>query len=179
MSLNGHGPTGSDAYLRGGGDSGFISIGAAVVPGLVLAGTIQGVGLDANFKGGPLADATLTSDGRTRPASRKAQGGFGLIGVLVDWYPRPTAGWHTGFATGLGVAALRNSADDSELAGLNLGGSVFGGYDLMFARDWSLGLQLTASGGTKTKMKDEDGKHDTGYRLTPLSLGVQASLLFF
>ena len=179
ISLNGYGPSGGDAYLRDGGSGGFLAIGGAVAPGLVLAGTLQGTGLVADFKGGPFADATVTSNGQTRSASRKATGGFGMLGVLVDWYPQPRGGWHTGFATGLGVIALKNSADDSELAGVNLAGSVFGGYDWSIARDWSLGLQLTASGGTKTKMREDDGDHDTGYRLTPLSIGVQASVLYF
>lgn len=179
VSLDGYGPSGNDAYLRGGGSSGSLAIGGAIAPGLVLAGTLQGAGLQSDFKGGPLADATVTAEGRTRSASRKATGGFGMLGVLVDWYPKPRGGWHTGFATGVGAVVLQNSADDSELAGLNLAGSVFGGYDWAIARDWSLGLQLVASGGTKAKMKEDDGDHDTGYRLTPLSLGINASVLYF
>lgn len=179
ISLNGKGPGGDDAHLRGSGSGGFLAIGGALVPGLVLAGTLQGVGLEQDFKGGPLSDATITANGVTRNASRKATGGFGMVGALIDWYPRPRGGWHTGVAGGLGVVALKNSADDSELAGLNFTGSVFGGYDWTIARDFSVGLQLTASGGTKTKMKEDDGDRDSGYRLTPLSIGVQASVLYF
>ena len=145
----------------------------------MLAGTLQGVGLEANFKGGPLADATITVDGSTRPASRKATGGFGMVGMLMDWYPKPRGGWHTGLAAGVGAVALDNKADGSDMGGINLSGSVFGGYDWALTRDWSLGLQLMASGATRTKMRDEDGDRDTGYRLTPLSIGVQASVLYF
>jgi len=177
--LDGHGPSGSDAYLRGAGSGGFLTIGGALAPGLVLAGTLQGNGLEADFKGGPLEDATLTVNSQTRSASRKATGGFGMVGVLVDWYPKPRAGWHAGLGTGVGVIALKQAADDSKLAGLDLAGSVFGGYDWSIGHDWSLGLQLTASGGTQAKIKTDDGDHDTGYRLTPLSIGVQASVLYF
>ena len=178
VSLNGHGPLGS-ASLAGGGQSGFLTIGGALVPGLVLAGTLQGTALSADFKGGPFVDATVTSNGVTHGASHKADAGIGMIGVLLDWYPRPRGGWHAGVATGIGALGLTNLADDSSLGGVNLGGSVFGGYDWALGRDWALGLQLTASGATQTKLREDPGAHDTGYRLTPVSLGVQASLLYF
>ncbi len=177
-SLTGHGPAGS-ASVTGAGDGGFLSIGGAVVPGLVLAGTVQGTGTTADFKGGPFADATLMSNGDTRAASHKVGVGIGMLGVLLDWYPKPRLGWHTGIATGIGVVGLTNLADDSRLGGVNLSGSVFGGYDWALGRDWAIGLQLTASGGTQTRLREDSGAHDTGYRLTPLSLGVQASLLYF
>jgi hypothetical protein len=181
VTLRGHGPTGGSASITDSGTGGFIALGGAVAPGLVLAGTIQGTGFNSKFKGGPFADATVVgANGETHSASHKAQGGFGMLGVLVDWYPQPTGGWHTGLATGVGAIALTNSADDRAVVGLNLGGSVFGGYDWTLGHDWALGLQLTASGGTTTKLKeDTDARRDTGYRLTPLSVGVQASLLYF
>jgi hypothetical protein len=181
VTLRGHGPTGGSASITDSGAGGFIALGGAVAPGLVLAGTIQGTGFNSKFKGGPFADATIVgANGETHPASHKAQGGFGMIGVLVDWYPKPQGGWHTGLATGVGAIALTNSADDRDVAGVNFGGSVFAGYDWALGHDWSLGLQLTASGATTTKLKeDTDARVDTGYRLTPLSIGVQASLLYF
>jgi hypothetical protein len=178
LSLRGHGPSGS-ASLTGSGQSGFIAIGGAIMPGLVLAGTLEGVGLRSEFKGGPLVDATITSGGKTRSASHDAEGGFGMIGLLVDWYPKPAGGWHAGGSAGLGAIGLTNVADDSDLGGVNFSGSLFGGYDWSLGRDWALGLQLTASGGTTTKLREDSGNHDTGYRLTPVSLGVQASILYF
>lgn len=181
VTLRGHGPTGGSASITDSGAGGFIALGGAVAPGLVLAGTVQGTSFNSKFKGGPFADASVVSaDGSTHSASHKAQGGFGMVGLLVDWYPQPNGGWHTGLATGLGVVALTNSADDSNVGGLNFAGSVFGGYDWALGRDWALGLQLTASGATTTQLKeDTDARADTGYRLTPLSIGVQASLLYF
>jgi hypothetical protein len=177
-SLSGHGPSGS-ASITGSGESGFIAIGGAVTQGLVLAGTLQGASVTADFKGGPFIDATVTSNGKTRSASHKARGGIGMVGLLLDWYPKPAGGWHGGVATGIGGVGLNNLADDSTFGGVNFSGSVFGGYDWTLAKNWALGLQLTASGGTSTKLLDDSGNHDTGYRLTPLSLGVQASVLYF
>jgi hypothetical protein len=178
VSLSGHGPSGS-ASITGSGESGFIAIGGALVPGLVLAGTLQGTSVTAELKGGPFADATVTSNGKTRSASNKAEAGIGMVGLLLDWYPAPKAGWHAGLATGIGGVGLTNRADDSSFGGVNFAGSLFGGYDWALGRDWALGLQLSASGATSTKLVEDPGAHDTGYRLTPLSLGVQASVLYF
>lgn len=183
MTLNGHGPYGS-ASLTGAGYGGMVAIGAAVAPGFVVAGTLQGAAFNAEFNGGPFEHATVTSNGKTYPASDRATGGAGMLGVLVDWYPEPRGGWHVGGSTGLGAIVLENSADDRDFAGVNLAGSVFGGYDWALGRKWSLGLQLVVSGGTRTKLMEEDPNkendpRDTGYRLTPFSVGVQASVLYF
>jgi len=182
LTLSGHGPSGASASISDSGASGSLAIGGAIVPGLVLAGTLSGTGFNAKFKGGPFADATVSANGQQFSASRKAEGGFGMIGLLVDWYPQPTGSWHAGFSTGLGAIGLTNSADDSDLGGANFAGSVFGGYDWSLGQNWALGLQLMASGGTTTKLREDfdtkDG-HDSGYRLTPFSVGVQASLLYF
>jgi hypothetical protein len=182
LTLRGHGPSGSSASITDVGRSGSIAIGGAIVPGLVLAGTVSGAAFNAEFKGGPFADATVNANGKTRSASHDAEGGFGMIGVLVDWYPKPTGNWHAGFSTGLGGIGLTNSADDSALGGVNFAGSVFGGYDCALGRNWALGLQLTASGATSTNLQQDLDSHDSrdsGYRLTPFSIGVQASLLYF
>ena len=183
MTLNGHGPYGS-ASLTGAGYGGMIAIGGAVAPGLVLAGTIQGSAFNAEFNGGPFENATVSSKGKTYKASDRATGGFGMLGVLVDWYPQPSGGWHVGGSTGVGAIVLTNSADERDFGGVNFAGSVFGGYDWALGRKWSIGLQLVASGATRTKMMEEDRTeeheaHDTGYRLTPFSIGVQASVLYF
>jgi hypothetical protein len=177
-SLRGHGPSGS-VSITDSGEGGFIAIGGALVPGLVLAGTLQGTAFDAEFKGGPFEHATVSSNGKTRNASNRATGGFGMLGMLVDWYPQPKAGWHVGGSAGVGALVLSNAADDSVYGGANFAGTLFGGYDWALGRDWSLGLQLVASGATRTELEDDSSSRDTGYRLTPLSVGVQASLLYF
>jgi len=183
MTLNGHGPYGS-ASLTNAGYGGMIAIGGSLAPGFVLAGTLSGSAFNAEFKGGPFEHGTVDARGKTYTASDRATAGFGMMGVLVDWYPKPSGGWHAGAATGVGAVVLTNAADDRDFGGLNFAGSVFGGYDWSLGRKWSLGLQLVASGGTRTKLVEEDESdeqdtHDTGYRLTPFSVGVQASLLYF
>ncbi|HYQ44054.1 MAG TPA: hypothetical protein VER11_18865 [Polyangiaceae bacterium] len=183
LTLNGHGPYGSSS-LTGGGAGGMIAIGGAIVPGFVLAGTIQGSAINAKFNGGPFENATVSYRGKTRDASDRATGGFGMVGMLVDWYPEPKGGWHFGGSTGVGAIVLTNSADESDFGGVNFAGSLFGGYDWSLGRNWGLGLQLVVSGATKTKLMAEDDTdahdtHDTGYRLTPISVGVQASVLYF
>ena len=182
LTLRGHGPSRASASITDSGASGSMAIGGAIAPGLVLAGTLSGSAFSAEFEGGPFAHATVTANGRTRAASHKATGGFGMIGVLIDWYPRKEGGWHTGFSTGLGGVGLNNSADDSDFGGVNFAGSLFGGYDWALGRNWALGLQLTASGGTSSKLQtdlDSDHTHASGYHLAPFSIGVQASLLYF
>ncbi|HEX2673488.1 MAG TPA: hypothetical protein VHM25_21550 [Polyangiaceae bacterium] len=183
MTLNGHGPYGS-ASLTNAGYGGMIAIGGSVAPGFVLAGTIQGTAFNAEFNGGPFENATVTSKGNTSKASDRASGGFGMVGVLVDWYPKPSGGWHVGGSTGVGAIVLTNLANERDFGGVNFAGSLFGGYDWALARKWSLGLQLVVSGATRTKLMEEDpaeknDTRDTGYRLTPFSVGVQASVLYF
>lgn len=183
LTMNGHGPYGSSS-LTGGGAGGMIAIGGAIVPGFVLAGTIQGSAMNAKFNGGPFENATVNYRGKTRAASDRTTGGFGMVGMLVDWYPEPAGGWHFGGSTGVGAIVLTNSADESDFGGVNFAGSLFGGYDWSLGRNWGLGLQLVVSGATKTKLMVEDDTdahdtHDTGYRLTPFSVGVQASVLYF
>ncbi|HYQ02268.1 MAG TPA: hypothetical protein VER96_26520 [Polyangiaceae bacterium] len=183
LTLNGHGPYGS-ASLTGGGAGGMIAIGGAVAPGFVLAGMIGGSGFKAEFNGGPFEDGTVIARGKTYTASDRASGGFGMVGMMFDWYPDPSGGWHFGAAPGLGVTILTNQADHRDFGGVNFAGSAFGGYDWALGRKWSLGLQLVVSGGTQTKLVEEDHSkendvRDTGYRLTPFSVGVQASVLYF
>lgn len=183
LTLNGHGPYGS-ASLTGAGAGGMIAIGGAVAPGFVLAGTIGGSAFNAEFNGGPFENGTVLSKGKTYTASDRATGGFGTLGILVDWYPEPRGGWHVGGAAGLGVIVLTNAADDRDFGGVNFAGNVFGGYDWSLGRKWSLGLQLVVGAGTRSKLVEEDetqknDTRDTGYRLTPFSVGVQASLLYF
>ena len=183
MTLNGRGPYGTSS-LTNGGYGGMLSIGGAVAPGFVLAGTIQGSVFNAKFKGGPFENGTVSARGKSYDASDRATGGFGMLGVLVDWYPEPSGGWHVGGSTGVGALVLTNSADERDFGGVNFAGSVFGGYDWALGRKWSLGLQLVVSGATRTTLMEEDhddthDTHDTGYRLTPFSVGVQASVLYF
>jgi hypothetical protein len=102
-----------------------------------------------------------------------------MLGLLVDWYPKATGRWHAGLSAGVGGVVVSNLADKSDFAGANLAGGLFAGYDFPLAREWALGLQLTANGATPAKLQEDRNGAATGYRLTPLSIGLQASLLYF
>lgn len=177
LTLRGHNPTGGTASLTGLGNGSFLAVGGGIAHGLSLAGTLQGASIDADFKGGPFAHATVTADGAINDASRNALANTGMLGVLVDWYPKPSGGFHTGVAAGLGVLRLTNMAGRDDFLGADFAYGVFGGYDWRLARNVSLGLQLAVNSGTQMKLKND--QTDTGYELTPLSVGVQASLLCF
>lgn len=158
---------------------GGLALGGSIARGLVLAGTVSGATTQATFSGGPFRDAKITVDGSELSASHKAEASFAELGLLIDWYPNPAAGWHAGLSAGLGVLGIKNDADDSTLFGVSPAGSLFGGYDWAIARSWSLGLSLAIAGAGKATMKHSSGGDDAGYQLTPFSASVQASLLYF
>jgi hypothetical protein len=178
LSLRGNGPA-ATASMASSGSMGGFTIGGSIARGLVLAGTVSGATAQGTFKGGPFRNATIAVDGSNISASHKAEASFGEIGLLIDWYPNPAAGWHAGLSGGLGAVVIKNDADDSSLVGVSPAGSIFGGYDWAIARSWSLGLSLTVSGASAASMKQASGGGDAGYQLTPVSASVQASLLYF
>lgn len=178
VALAGDGPSGS-ASLIGAGSAAMLSLGGSVAPGLIVAGTLQGATLEAKFKGGPFASATVAYNGTSAKASRRATASTGQLGVLIDWYPAPTGGWHTGGSVGVGVTRLENRADESSIAGASLAGTLFGGYDWAIGRQWAIGLQLVVAGATPVTLRHDSGGDDAGYQLTPVSVGVQGSVLYF
>ena len=149
-----------------------------MAPGVVLAGTLQGSTVTSEFEGGPFADATVTSNGEEIAASNKVAASLSELGLLVDWYPDPSAGWHAGISGGLGVTGLVHQADDSTEFGIGAAGSLFGGYDWHIGPQWSLGIAIVASGNTTARMKDNEGD-ETGYELRAFSVGVAGSFLYF
>jgi hypothetical protein len=177
VALKGTGPHGRVASVGGGGSS-TLAIGGSIARGWVLAGVLHGATITSTLDGGPFEDATVTSDGETTSASDKVAASVSHVGLLVDWYPDPSKGWHVGASAGLGSTALIHQADDSTMTGPSAAGTVFGGYDWSIGRDWSLGVGLVASGNTSAKMLDSD-EDDTGYRVKSFSIGVEGSILYF
>lgn len=178
VSLAGSGPGGT-AKISGLGDNSIIAIGGNIARGLVLAGTIQESSITTTFKGGPFVGESVTTNGQSKAASSQADAASSEIGLLVDWYPKPTGGWHAGLSAGLGAASVMNHADNSTMVGASAAGSVFGGYDWAIGSDWSIGLALVGAGAGSSTMKDSSEKADTGYRLRSFSLGLAGSILYF
>jgi hypothetical protein len=178
LLLTGDGPGRSASIADGGWAQGF-SIGGSVAHGLVLAGTAQSASVEAPFKGGPFRNATLSSDGGQTSASHLALASFTELGLLVDFYPDPRAGFHAGVSAGLGLLSITNRADNSKLYGVSPAGALFGGYDWALGRDWSIGMSIVASGASAASIKHVSNGNSAGYQLTPLSLSAQASILYF
>jgi len=179
MSAAGTGPYGN-ASVRGLSSNSIIALGGSIRPGLVLGGALLASDATAKFKGGPFVDATVTTQGQPPvKATSKATVGTSGIGLLLDWYPAPTGGWHTGLTAGIGFTSLQNLADESVMVGTSAVGGLFGGYDWSIGKDWSLGLSLLVMGNTSANMKDSKDASATGYRLQSFSAGLGASVLYF
>jgi hypothetical protein len=156
-----------------------VAIGGSVGRGVVLAGTLQASTVTAKFKGGPFENKSISLDDQAIDATPKADVVFSQIGLLVDWYPEPSSGWHLGASGGWGLISLLNRADDSTLVGTSVGGTVFGGYDWFIAKEWSMGFSLIASGVTPASLKETEEGADARYRLRAVSVGLGGSILYF
>lgn len=177
-TFRGQGPNGSVSVTGLSSNSG-IAIGASLIRGLVLAGTIQSAQTTGQFKGGPFAGASFTNNGTTVSASNRASASFSQLAALVDWYPMLRYGLHTGMTAGLSMVSLVNLTDNSSLRGAKFGGSVFVGYDWSISHYWAMGLELLGSGATRASLRAGRSRDDSGYTLAPLSLGLAASLVYF
>lgn len=174
----GTGPHG-DARFRGLGAGYGITLGGSIAPGLVLAGTLQGTALSGSFKGGPFEQqASTTADGKPIKLSDQGEASATEVGLLIDWYPRKSLGWHTGVSAGMGMVSVINDADNTTWVGSSLSGGIFGGYDWYLGKSWSMGLALSLRGARSATLKDSDG-NDTGYRLSALSTTLDWSVAYF
>lgn len=178
VNISGNSPKGT-ASLSGLGSSSTLAMGGNIVGGLVLAGTIQASSITATFKGGPFVGENVTSNGKSLAASSKADASSVELGVLVDWYPNLSDGWHVGLSGGLGATSVKNHADDSTMTGTSTAGSLFGGYDWAIGPEWSIGLALVGSGTLSAAMKNASDQPDAGYRLKSYFLGISGSFLYF
>jgi hypothetical protein len=178
VNLSGDGPKGS-ASLSGLGSSSLLALGGNLVGGLVLAGTVQASTINTTFTGGPFVDENVTSNGKSLKASNKADASAVQFGLLVDWYPNLSDGWHVGLSAGVGATSVKNHADDSTMTGGSAAGTLFGGYDWAIGPEWSIGFALVASGSRTTAMKYGSDQPDPGYRLKSTFLGISGSFLYF
>ena len=157
LRLSGSGPDGNSS-VSGASMGALIAIGGNVADGLVVAGAVN-VGQTRN-----------TFEGSPEQPPGKATASAGQLGVLVDWFPDPTGGWHVGGLAGLGFVGIAEAAV-AESSGTGFGGALLGGYDWWIGPQWSLGLFAVATATTTGKLRERDGD-ETGYEFASWSLGL-------
>src|SRR5262249_15855224 len=137
-AFSGTGPNGN-VSISDAASLGAIALGGTVAPGLVVGGSVGAVSItQTTLKGAPGSPSVDASQVHIAP--------------FLDWFPRPSDGWHVGGMLGFGGPSLRRSSVDG--TGLSVVGSVFGGYDWWIGPQWSLGLALLASGTPSAPLKD-------------------------
>ena len=176
----GDGPAGS-ASISGMASGGTIAVGGSPIPGFAVAGVIGAMTTGGvTFHGGPLVTATRTLggvQGMPMTLSGHASADTFLLGVLVDWFPVASGGWHVGGIVALGGASITDDSG-STMAGASIGGSVFGGYQWWLAPSWSIGLSLAVMGAPTLNLTDTNG-NDTGYKMAPFSAALGGRLLYY
>ena len=183
FALWGDGPYGP-ASISGLGMRSSIAIGGSPAPGLAIVGVVEGVTRsDSTFNGGTKVSATTTmvQNGQTvtstGPLTGHSSASMFLFGAGVDWYPAPDGGWHVGAAAGLGGVGVVDDGGNS-MAGLSAGASLFGGHQWWLGKAWSLGISGFVTGTSSVKFNDSN-QNDLGYRMMPLSAGIESLLLYY
>lgn len=161
VAHSGDGPLGN-ASVSGLGSLAFIGIGGNVERGLVVGGVLSVASTDRSLHGAPSG------------VPGRVTASLVNLGVLLDWFPNPAAGWHIGGSFGFGGPSLAD--ENITWTGIGATGSVFGGYDWWIGPEWSLGVSLAAMGSPKTSLKDSDQK-ESGYRFASGSIGILGSIL--
>jgi hypothetical protein len=180
--ISGDGPYGPASISDIGGPLGGFAIGGTIAPGLALAGHLGTSNGGGHFDGGPFTNATVTTPMRPgSSASASATAGMTMfeLGLLVDWFPNPSGGLNFGGSFGLGELWVVNAADRSGLSGAGAAWSVSGGYAFWVGHYWSLGLDLVVRGlAPQLHLYDSSGA-DSGYRLTPVMIAGEWSVLYY
>jgi hypothetical protein len=161
--VSGEGPLG-DAHLSGSGPALLLAVGGTPVRGLVFAFNLMFSSVDGDFAGAP--------PGATGRATTVEP----VVGALVDWYPVPEDGWHLGGSLGFGGVGLTDSTGFNS-NGYSLGVAALGGYDWWIGPQWSIGVMSFVTAAT-TASTEDGHQNATGYRFTPATIGIEASLLF-
>ena len=168
---------GSGLSLSGFGAGTELTFGGSPVPGFVIAGTLQIGGYSSTFHGNV---GSFVPPGPPQPLLSPLYGHAGfwdfLLGVAVDWFPDRSKGWHVGASIGFeGNYTGSASGPSSDPA---FGWRLSGGHDWSVGRGWGLGLQAVVAGSTAGSLTDANN-NPTGYQLTPLSFGLQGSLVYY
>src|SRR5918992_3836616 len=119
------------------GPSGYLRVGGAVSPTLVIAGETHGL---------TRKDGTLTSH-------------FGYLMAVAQWYPQASGGFHLLGGLGLGVISEEDSDPlfDYELVSIGGAAQVGLGYDVRMTRNFSLTpyVNFLGMGGGKPSLNGQ------------------------
>jgi len=158
--FSGTGPNGN-VSIYDAATLGTIALGGTIAPGLVLAGSLGAVSI---------TETTL----RGAPGSPGVDASQVHIAALLDWFPKPSDGWHVGATLGFGGASMKGANADG--TGATVVAGLFGGYDWWIGPQWSLGSALWVSGTPSAALKNSHGDN-TGYNLGSGSIMFMGSLL--
>jgi hypothetical protein len=126
-----------DSSIDGGGGSLEVTLGGALRPGLILAGSLVGQTVNSPALHTDARDIAL--DGQLH---------YDMLGITLVWFPQPNGGFHLG----LTVAAARAWAKAPQPALTEYLGGAGGalaldaGYLWWISDQWSLGLSARLSG---------------------------------
>lgn len=134
VSENDQDPTYS---LSGFGGALDISIGGSLMPGLILAGSLN-AGWVNEPKLTAKADASVAGEG----TQTDKQLSVFMLSLLADFYPRPEQGFHFGGAFGFGGSELqdRRTNRTSVVQPGGVAASLHAGYEWWIADEWSIGV---------------------------------------
>ena len=150
----------TDVSVHGFTSGTMLAIGGTPGEGVVVAGAIRGEQIRGTLHGAPKPGGNATAT-------------LGQLGFLMDWFPKPSDGWHAGGLLALGIVSLSDS-ELSDSSGAAFSGGVFGGYDFWIGPEWSLGVAGTFTGTTRASLKDSN-RDETGYALNALAGGIDVS----
>jgi hypothetical protein len=159
----GEGSRGS-ASISGFAASFSAALGATPWNGLVIAASVSATYGSGSFHGAPPGapgDATVF---------------LPLFGVLVDWYPAPQGGFHTGGTFGLG-GFLVNDSSNRNYRGLAPAGSLLAGVSGWLGPQTSVDFAAVFSLSGSASSNDQY-RQNTGYDLMSASGGVEWSIVF-
>ncbi len=139
---------------KGAGIAAELALGGTVAEGLVIGGGIYTTSIArVRWKG----DA-LESIDQDRSIKGK-QASLGLLGVFIDYYPKPTEGFHVQGALGVGTLSYERDSSSGvppETWGGGGGGAMLGvGYEGWVGSQWSLGGVARVI-GVSAAMRGED-----------------------
>jgi hypothetical protein len=176
----GAGPSGS-ASIWGLSEAITVAVGGTPRPGLAVGGFARVLHDAGTFHGGPIVTASVaTVPGGPSSAPFTVTGNASAtqfeIGPFVDWFPKPTGGWHLGAGAHVAGMSVYDDAGESQSSKPGLGGVLFGGWQNWVGPRISLGFEAIVTGTAQAGLDDKSG-NSTGYRLGLVSFELAYVIL--